>query len=72
MDLLSIFHNGLKPDRKNILDKAVGGIMMVVDEKQATIVINALTSTNYMLELKALNKRGVLFNVRFSKNYGQE
>jgi len=44
---LTIFHNGLRADTKMILDAAVGGTMMVVDAEQATIIIEALASTDY-------------------------
>jgi len=33
---LTIFHNGLRPDMKMILDAAAGGTMMAVDVEQAT------------------------------------
>jgi len=44
---LNIFHNGLRPDTKMILDAAVVGTMMTVDAKQATRIIDALASTDY-------------------------
>jgi len=33
---LNIFHNGLRPDTKMILDAAAGGMMMAVDVEQDT------------------------------------
>jgi len=44
---LNIFHNGLRPDTKMIIDAIDGGIMMVVDVDQATRIIEALASTYY-------------------------
>jgi len=44
---LNIFHNGLRPDTKMILDAATGGIMMTVDVERATRIIDALASTDY-------------------------
>ena len=44
---LTIFHNGLRPDTKMILDAAAGGTMMAVDVEQATRIIEALASTDY-------------------------
>ena len=44
---LNIFHNGLRPDTKMILDAAAGGTMMSVDAEQATRIIDALASTDY-------------------------
>jgi len=37
---LNIFHNGLRPDTKMILDAAAEGTMMAVDMEQATRIIN--------------------------------
>jgi len=47
---LSIFHNGLKHDTKTILDATVGGTMMIVDEKQATRIIDVLPLTDYQAQ----------------------
>jgi len=44
---LSIFLNGLRSDIKILLDAATGGTMMTLDVEQATIIIDALTSTDY-------------------------
>jgi len=44
---LNIFHNGLRPDTKMILDAVAGGTMMSVDVEQATRIIDALASTDY-------------------------
>jgi len=44
---LNIFHNGLRPDTKMILDAVARGTMMVVDVKQATRIMDALAFTNY-------------------------
>jgi len=47
---LTIFHNGLRPDTKMILDAVVGGTMMDVDVEQATRIIDALASTDYQAQ----------------------
>jgi len=47
---LNIFHNGLRPDTKMILDAAAGGTMITVDAEQATRIIDALASTNYQAQ----------------------
>ena len=47
---LNIFHNGLRPDTKMILDASAGGTMMTVEAKQATRIIDALASTNYQAQ----------------------
>ena len=44
---LTIFHNGLRPNTKIILDTAAGGTMMDVDVEQAIRIIDALASTDY-------------------------
>jgi len=44
---LTIFHNGLRPDTKIILDATAGGTMMDVDVEQATRIIDVLASTYY-------------------------
>jgi len=44
---LSIFHNGLRSNTKMLLNAAVGGTMIVVDVKQVTKIIDALSSTDY-------------------------
>jgi len=59
---LNIFHNGLRPDTKMILDAAAGGTMMSVDAKQATRIIDALASTDYQTQHDkyTVQKKGVL------------
>jgi len=59
---LNIFHNGLKPDTKMILDAAIGGTMMTVDAEQATRIIDALASTDYQAQhdKHTMQKKGVL------------
>jgi len=59
---LKIFHNGLRPDTKIILDAAVGGTMMSVDAEQATRIIDALASTDYQAQHDRyiVQKKGVL------------
>jgi len=47
---LNIFHNGLRPNTKMILDATAGVIMVVVDIQQATRLIDALASTNYQAQ----------------------
>ena len=47
---LTIFHNGLRPDTKMILDAAAEGTMMDVDVEQATRIIDALASTDYQAQ----------------------
>jgi len=44
---LNIFHNGLRPETKMILDAATRGTMMAVDVEQANRIIDALASTDY-------------------------
>ena len=39
--------NGLRSDIKMLLDAAAGGTMMAFDVEQATIIIDALASTDY-------------------------
>jgi len=46
---LNIFHNGLKPNTKMIMDAAPGGTIMVVDVEQVTRIIKALASTDYQV-----------------------
>jgi len=60
---LTIFHNGLRPDTKMILDAAAGGTMMVVNVEQATRIIEALASSNYQAQHDRHNaqpKKGML------------
>jgi len=59
---LNIFHNGLRPDTKMILDAAAGGTMMSVDVEQATRIIDALASTDYQAQddRYTVQKKGVL------------
>ena len=47
---LNIFHNGLRPDTKMILDAAAGGTMMTLDAEQASKIIDALASTDYQAQ----------------------
>ena len=47
---LSIFLNGLRSDTKMLLDAAADDIMMVVDVRQVTRIIDALTSTDYQAQ----------------------
>jgi len=47
---LNMFHNGLMPDTKMILDAAVGGTMMIVDAKQATRIIDVLAAIDYQAQ----------------------
>jgi len=62
IEQLTIFHNGLRPDTKMILDAAVGGTMMDVDVEQATRIIDALASTDYQAQhvRQVVQKKGVL------------
>jgi len=59
---LNIFHNGLRPKTKMILDAAAGGTMMVVDVEQANRIIDTLTSTDYQAQHDRSNmqKKGML------------
>jgi len=59
---LTIFHNGLKPNTKMILDVAAGGTMMNVDAEQATRIIDALASTDYQAQhdRQVVQKKGML------------
>jgi len=60
---LTIFHNGLRPDTKMILDVATNGTMMAVDVEQATRIIKALTSIDYKAQHDRHNaqpKKGML------------
>jgi len=43
---MSIFINGLRSNKKMLLDAATGGTMMVVDVDQATRIIEALATTD--------------------------
>ena len=58
---LNIFHNGLRPNTKMILDTAVGGTMMAVDVQRATPIIDALASTDYQAQYdwQGVQKKGV-------------
>jgi len=58
---LNIFHNGLKPETKMILDAAAGGTMMAVDVEQAKQIIDALASTDYQAQYdrQSVQKKGV-------------
>jgi len=58
---LTIFHNGLRPDTKMILDATVGGTMMDVDVEQATRIIDTLASTNYQAQhdRQVVQKKGM-------------
>jgi len=47
---LNIFHNGLRPETKMILDAAAGGTMMAVDVEHASRIIDALASTDYQAQ----------------------
>ena len=47
---LSIFLNGLRFNTKMLLHVAIGGTMMVVDEEQATRIINVLATTYYQAQ----------------------
>jgi len=47
---LNIFHNGLRPNTKMILDAAAGGTMMAVDMERATQIIDALASIDYQAQ----------------------
>jgi len=62
---LNIFHNGLRPDTKMILDAAAEGTMMSVDVEQATRIIDALASTDYQAQHDryTVQKKGVLILV---------
>jgi len=57
---LNIFHNGLRPDTKMILDAATGGTMMAVDVEHATRIIDVLASTDYQAqyERQSVQKKG--------------
>ena len=60
---LTIFHNGLRPDTKMIVDAAAGGTMMSVDVEQATRIIESLVSTDYQAQHSrqvAQPKKGIL------------
>jgi len=59
---LTIFHSGLRPDTKMILDAAAGGTMMDVDVEQATRIIDALASTDYQAQhdRQVVQKKGML------------
>jgi len=59
---LTIFHNGLKPDTKMILDTTARGNMMNVDVEQATRIIDALASTDYQAQhhRQVVQKKGML------------
>ena len=58
---LNIFHNGLRPDIKMILDAAARGTMMAVDVERATRIIDALASTDYQAQYarQSVQKKGV-------------
>jgi len=58
----NIFHNGLRPDTKMILDALAGGTIMIVDAEQVTRIINALASTNYeaQYDRHTMQKKGLL------------
>jgi len=58
---LNIFHNGLKPETKMILDATAGGTMMVVDVEQAKRIIDTLASTDYQAQYdrQSVPKKGV-------------
>jgi len=58
---LNIFHNGLRPDTKMILDGAAGGTMMVVDAERATRIIDVLASIDYQAQYnrQSVQKKGV-------------
>jgi len=59
---LTIFHNGLKPDTKMILNATAGSTMMDVDVEQATRIIDALASTDYQAQhdRQVVQKKGML------------
>jgi len=59
---MTIFHNGLKPDTKMILDATAGSTMMDVDVEQATRIIDALASTDYQAQhdRQVVQKKGML------------
>jgi len=58
---LNIFHNGLRPETKMILDAAAGGTMMAVDVEHVTRIIDALASTDYQAQYdrQSVQKKGV-------------
>jgi len=59
---LNIFHNGMRPDTKMILDATAGGTMMAVDVEQATRIFYALASTYYQAQYdrQTIQRKGVL------------
>ncbi|KAK7395179.1 hypothetical protein VNO78_15726 [Psophocarpus tetragonolobus] len=59
---LNIFCNGLRPDTKMILDAAAGGTMMSVEAEQATIIIEALASTDHQAQhnRQTVQRKGML------------
>ncbi|XP_068465847.1 uncharacterized protein [Phaseolus vulgaris] len=67
---LSIFLNGLRSDIKMLLDAAAGGTMMALDVEQATIIIDALTSTDYKAQHDGqdLHNKGLLEDALLAKN----
>ncbi|XP_068498515.1 uncharacterized protein [Phaseolus vulgaris] len=67
---LSIFLNGLRSDIKMLLDAAAGGTTMTLDVEQATIIIDALASTDYKAQHDGqdLNNKGLLEDAFLAKN----
>ena len=47
---LNIFHSGLRPDTKMIIDATARGTMMAVDVERATRIIDALASIDYQAQ----------------------
>jgi len=58
---LNVFHYGLRPKTKMILDAAAGGTMMALDVEQAKRIIDALACTDYQAQYdrKSVQKKGV-------------
>jgi len=67
---LSIFLNGLGSDIKMLLDAVVGGTMMALDVEQPTIIIDALSSTDYKTQhdRQGLQNKGSLEDALLAKN----
>jgi len=67
---LSIFLNGLRFDTKMLLDSAVGDAMMTLDVKQATRIIDALTSTDSQTQYdeQSIKKKGWLEDALLAQN----
>ena len=57
-------------DIKMLLDAAVGGTMMTLDVEQATIIIDALASTDYKAQHDGqdLHNKGLLEDAPLAKN----